>query len=345
MSMHFISKIGKKTLIVVHSQMLMTQWEERIAWALPEAKIGHIQGSTCDVEGKDLVLGMIQSLAITGKYPASAFEDFGFVICDETHVLGAPYFSKAIWKFSHVRYILGLSATPYRKDRMDRILYLTMGPMLHRASPATNTSRKVSVKFYYFEGGERKVILRRDKKCNSSVMITLLTEDDERNVYLQNLIRVLMKENRSILAFSDRVGHLDMITQWVKREYPDRRSVHYHANLDEETRIDVDKTKYHWIAATYHLFSAGMDVSCVDTILFMTPRSSVMQTVGRIRNASGPNKPLIIDVVDTFGPFMHQQYARRRVYREKEFTLIGANRKRRRKEVVDDSDDEVADLW
>lgn len=345
MSMHFISEIGKKTLIVVHSQMLMTQWEERITKALPDASVGHIQGNKCDVEGKDIVLAMIQSLAIQDKYPPSSFSEFGFVICDETHVLGAPYFSRAIWKFSHVRYILGLSATPNRKDKMDRILYLTMGPMLHRASAATNTSRKVSVKFHYFDQGEQKVILRKDGKCNSSLMITLLTEDEKRNTFLKHLICDLMKQDRSILAFSDRVGHLDMMTQWVTREFPDQRTVHYHANLDEETRLDVDQTKYHWIAATYHLFSAGMDISSVDTILFMTPRSSVMQTVGRIRNASGPNKPIIIDVVDTFGPFIHQQYARRRVYREKEFTLINPNNKRRKKENDPYEQLQIADLW
>ena len=346
MSMHFISSIGKKTLIVVHSQMLMTQWEERLAKALPAARIGHIQGTTCDVENKDVVLAMIQSLAIQNKYPPQAFKDFGFVICDETHVLGAPYFSRAIWKFSHVRYILGLSATPDRKDKMDQVLYLTMGPMLHRASAATNTSRKVSVKFFYFNDGMRKVILRKDKKCNSSVMVTMLTKDTVRNNYLQNIIVDLMSENRSILAFSDRVEHLESMTSWVKHRFPRSRSIHYHAKLDETSRINVDTTKYNWIAATYHLFSAGMDVSCVDTILFMTPRSSVMQTVGRIRNASGPNKPLIIDVVDTFGPFLHQQYSRRRVYHEKEFKLINPNRKRLREEQQEDLDFHTTEqLW
>lgn len=331
MSMHFISEIGKKTLIVVHSQMLMTQWEERIASAIPEAKVGRIRGSVCDVEGKDIVLAMIQSLAIQGKYPPQTFHDFGFVICDETHVLGAPYFSRAIWKFSHVRYILGLSATPRRRDRMDQILYLTMGPMLHCASPATNTSRKVSVQLCYFNGGARKIIMRKDNKCNSSQMITLLTEDDERNLYLQHIIHDLMTENRSILAFSDRVGHLKQMTAWVKETYPDRRAIHYCASLDKDLRVNVDTTKYHWIGATYHLFSAGMDVSCVDTILFMTPRSSVMQTVGRIRNASGPNKPIIVDVIDTFGPYIHQQYARRRVYAQKEFSVMNTQHKRKRR--------------
>jgi len=329
MAMYFIGTIKKKTLIVVHSQMLMTQWEERISRALPMASIGRIQGPVIDVEGRDIVMCMVHSLALK-NYHSTIFEDFGFVICDETHILGADMFSRAIWKFSHVSLIIGLSATPNRKDGMDIVLYHTMGPMIHRASSATNTSRKVVVRIEYFNDGARKEVRQYNGKYNSSKMITLLTKDEIRNNYIKDKLKVLIQKGRSILFFSDRVDHLKLLTNWVQEQFPDQKSVHYHRKLDSKTRQDVDTGRYAFIAATYHLFSAGMDIHSVDTIFLATPRSDLDQTSGRIRNASGNHTPLIIDIVDTFGCFRNQLSARKRSYRKKEFTILGEIKKRRR---------------
>lgn len=330
MAMYFICEVAKQTLIVVHSNMLMTQWEERIATALPDAKIGHIQGKNIDVKGKDIVLAMIHSLAqIT--YPAHIFQNFGLVICDEVHIMAARSFSTAIWKFAQVKFILGLSATPHRKDKMEQVLYIHMGPMIHRASPATNTSRKVSVRVTPFDFGNRKIVTLRNGKCNNARMITLLTQDRERNEFIRDIVRSLLVEDRSILAISERILHLTELTDWVHDEFKEKKAIHYHANLDKQDRLSVDQNKYNWIAATYSLFSAGMDISSIDTILFLTPRRTVMQVVGRIRNASGPNPPLIVDIVDTFGCFSNQIYARQTVYAKKEFKVIGKMKRKKRK--------------
>jgi hypothetical protein len=61
-ALHVLATLGLKTLIVVHKEFLMTQWIEKIAHFLPGAQVGRIQGSTVDVNGKDIVVGMLQSL-------------------------------------------------------------------------------------------------------------------------------------------------------------------------------------------------------------------------------------------------------------------------------------------
>jgi len=63
MALNIISKLRKKTLVIVHKTFLMNQWIERIQTFLPDAKIGRIQGNIIDIEGKDIVLGMLQSLS------------------------------------------------------------------------------------------------------------------------------------------------------------------------------------------------------------------------------------------------------------------------------------------
>ena len=64
---------------------------------LPDAKVGRIQGQIVDIEDKDIVIGMLQSLSMK-EYPAEVFQDFGLTIIDETYHIGAEVFSRALFK-------------------------------------------------------------------------------------------------------------------------------------------------------------------------------------------------------------------------------------------------------
>lgn len=321
LAMWLIAEMKRKTLIVVDNSKLLMQWEDRIRNALPNARIGRIQGKIIKVDDTDVVLGMLQSIALKSFSPG-VFDGFGLVICDETHVLAAKEFSKAIWKFSKARYLLGLSATPERADKMESILYMTLGPMIYRADAATNVSRKISVQPYFFKAGEQKIVTNRvTKRPNFVLMVNHLLDDPVRNDALKFLIGQLLSENRSVLAFSDRVPHLEMISEWVSHHFPEKSTVHYSANLPvgEQKRVDTERQDF--VAATYKLFSKGMDLWYCDTILFMSPISRAMQVVGRIRNADGSNDPLIVDFVDDFSCFTGSHYKRRKVYNQKKMKI------------------------
>ena len=62
-SLYLLSVLKKKTIVVVHKDFLMTQWRDRIAQFLPDARIGKVQQDTVDIENKDVVLAMVQSLS------------------------------------------------------------------------------------------------------------------------------------------------------------------------------------------------------------------------------------------------------------------------------------------
>jgi len=82
MALKIISELKKKTLVIVHKEFLLQQWTERINQFLPTAKVGKIQGDMIDVEGKDIVIGMLQSISMR-DYPTSLFQNFGLTILDE----------------------------------------------------------------------------------------------------------------------------------------------------------------------------------------------------------------------------------------------------------------------
>ena len=121
-ALKMISNIQKKTLIIVHKEFLMNQWIERIEEFLPTATIGKIQGKVFDIDGKDIVIGMLQTL-YDKDFGSNAFSSFGLTIIDEVHRIGSEQFSKTLFK-TLTPNMLGISATVERKDRLTKVLYM-----------------------------------------------------------------------------------------------------------------------------------------------------------------------------------------------------------------------------
>jgi superfamily II DNA or RNA helicase len=82
MALKIIERLSVKTLVIVHKSFLTNQWKERIEQFLPGAKVGTIQGQIFDIDNKDIVIGMVQSLSMK-EYPQNAFESFGLTVFDE----------------------------------------------------------------------------------------------------------------------------------------------------------------------------------------------------------------------------------------------------------------------
>ena len=94
-ALNIIGTLKLKTLVIVHKSFLMNQWVERIAEFLPTARVGKIQGKIVDIENKDIVIGMLQSLSMK-DYPSSMFDCFGLTIVDECHHISSEVFSRSL---------------------------------------------------------------------------------------------------------------------------------------------------------------------------------------------------------------------------------------------------------
>jgi superfamily II DNA or RNA helicase len=145
-SLYILSQLKKKAIVIIHKEFLMNQWIERIQQFLPEARIGKIQGQTIDVEDKDIVLCMLQSL-VGKEYPADLFESFGLTIIDEVHQISSQTFSNALFKVV-TKYMLGLSATMERKDGTTKVFKLFLGDVIHKAENKTETEVEVRSVYY-----------------------------------------------------------------------------------------------------------------------------------------------------------------------------------------------------
>jgi superfamily II DNA or RNA helicase len=124
-ALYIASQLKLPTLVLVHSGFLKDQWIERIQAFLPKARIGTIQGDVFDVEDKDIVVGMLQTIALK-EHPPNHFRRFGLIIVDECHHIASEGFSQAVPKLTS-KYMLGLSATPERKDKLMHLIHWFLG--------------------------------------------------------------------------------------------------------------------------------------------------------------------------------------------------------------------------
>ena len=105
MALKIAANLGLKTLVIVHKTFLADQWIERIKQFIPNARIGRIQGQIIDIDDKDIVIGMLQSLSMK-DYPYTFFSDFGLTIVDEVHHIAAEVFVRSLFQIV-TKYVLG----------------------------------------------------------------------------------------------------------------------------------------------------------------------------------------------------------------------------------------------
>ena len=194
MALNIISKLKKKTLILVHKEFLMNQWIERMNDFLPTARIGKIQGPVFDIEEKDVVIGMIQSL-YDKEYPSNAFSSFGLTIIDEVHRIGSEQFSRTLFK-TITPYMLGISATVERKDKLTKVLYMFIGGKIYEEKREEDDPVCVRAIEYKSDDPDfNNVELDYRGNTKFSSMIVKLCAFGPRSDFIVNVLRDLLEEH------------------------------------------------------------------------------------------------------------------------------------------------------
>jgi len=191
-AMKVISEIGKKALVIVHKEFLMNQWIERIAQFLPTARVGKIQGQTIDIENKDIVICMLQSLVLK-DYPPETFNSFGITIIDEVHHISSQTFSTALFKIV-TKYMLGLSATMDRKDGTTKVFKMFLGEVFHKAEKKGDHEVEVRAVTYKTNDDEfNETILDYKGQPQISSMISKLCSYNRRTEFIIKVLNDFIK--------------------------------------------------------------------------------------------------------------------------------------------------------
>lgn len=324
MAIYLMCQVAKKTMVIVHKDFLLQQWKERIEQFCPSARVGLIKGKVIDVDDKDVVLASLQSLSMK-EYDKSTFDGFGFVIVDEVHHTSAEVFSRALRKVCFT-YTLGLSATIKRKDGLSKVFMWYLGDVLY--SNVKSSKRDVvdvrCMPYYSPDAAySREVYMMRDK-LNIPKMINNICEYEPRMEFIVDAIKdVMTKEpERRVIVLSDRRAHLErlgmsLIAKGIECGY-------YFGGM-KQPQLKESETKQ-VILGTYCMVSEGFDCKFLDTLVIASPKSDVVQSVGRIlREEASKRKhtPLILDVIDKFSVFENQAKKRVQYYKKQKYRITG----------------------
>ena len=313
MALKIISVLQKKTLIIVHKEFLMNQWIERIQEFLPTATVGKIQGPVFDVDKKDIVIGMIQTL-YDKDYPVDTFSCFGLTIIDEVHRIGSEQFSRTLFK-TITPYMLGISATVERKDKLTKILYMFIGdkiysekrddddPVCVRAINYRTNNTEFNMVDYDFRGNPKY-----------STMISKLCEYGPRSDFIIRIIRDLIEENpeNQIMVLCHNRSLLTYLYEAVNHRKI--ASIGYYVGGMKQTSLQETETKQ-IVLATYAMAAEALDIKTLSTLIMVTPKTDITQSVGRILRMKHEN-PIIVDIVDGHDIFQNQWNQRKRFYKK-----------------------------
>lgn len=318
LSLNIISRLKKKTLVIVNKEFLLNQWIERIGQFLPSARVGRIQGPEIDIEDKDIVLGMLQSISMK-DYDAAVFASFGLTIIDEVHHISSEVFSRALFKIV-TPYMLGLSATMERKDGTTGVFKMFLGEVAFKG----DRDEKHDVEVRAVEFVSRDAMFNEteyDWKGNAkySTMISKLSDFNDRSEFIVRVLKDLVAEqpgaqimvlahNRSLLAYlGESITHKGFAT------------VGFYVGGMKEAALKLTEDKQ-IVLATYAMAAEALDIKTLNSLVLATPKTDIVQSVGRILRVKH-DKPIVVDIVDKHEVFKKQWLQRRRYFKKCEYLV------------------------
>jgi superfamily II DNA or RNA helicase len=306
------------TLVLVHRRQLMDQWRERLAlfFDKPIEDLGQIGGGKTKVTGH-IDVGLIQSLIRKGEVKDIVAE-YGQVIIDECHHIPAFTFEQVL-KQVKARYVVGLTATPIRKDGHHPIIMMQCGPIRFRE----NAKRQAATMPF------KHVVLTRftDFKLPAELtdpkiqdIYSALVFDKHRNELIFNDLLKALEMGRSPLLLTERTEHLEWFAEHLKGFAqniiilrggmgPKQRKA-----LAEQIKA-VPDSKERVIIATGRYIGEGFDDARLDTLFLAMPiswRGTLQQYVGRLhRHHDNKQVVQVYDYVDIHIPTLMRMYKKR----------------------------------
>lgn len=309
----------QRTLIVVHTRELLAQWIQKIGDVLGIEKgdVGIIGGGKEKI-GKNITVATYQSLV--RKNLKIIVDKIGYIIVDECHRVPANTFQKVVKEFK-ARYLLGLTATPFRKDKLQKLMFLYMGEIIHRIDPDKISSELKGVdSILEIRYTDFYPIFEKVKKYKK--IIEALTEDENRNNLIARDIIGEYSLDKSILVLTGRKRHCLEISQRLGQKV--KHSV-LTGNLSQKVRREILKDfkdkKIRVLIATSQLIGEGIDLPFLDTLFLVFPTSSktrLIQYIGRVqRKNRGKSISKVYDYYDQYVSVLNIMFQKRKKIYEK----------------------------
>lgn len=317
MAIYIACKYKLKTLFVVHKTFLKNQIINRIKSTTNIQTVGIIQQKKVEID-TPFVVGMVQSLSKI-DYDDEIFKDFGMIIIDEVHHMGAKNFSKVYQKVSS-KYMLGISAEKSRTDGAYKIINWFMGPIIHAEEQVPNDMVIVK-KYSYKTSNERRskmIINKYIGEPDRSTMISNLVCIKKRNRFILKIIEELFDQGKNVLCLTGRLRQVQLIYDLLNENEYIKGNVGMYIGGMSEGDLAISATKQ-IILGTYSMAEEGLDIENLNVVVLCTPKSAIKQSVGRIlRKEVYEEHPIVIDIEDEQNETFRRQSKSRNKYYSKQ---------------------------
>ncbi len=309
-----IARRGQPALFIVHTSELAQQAlraAERVL-GLDPREVGMIGGGKWSI-GRQLTIALVQSLQ--GEIPAALVKQVGHVVVDEAHHCPADMFDRVLSQFP-ARYLLGLSATPYRRDGLDPVINFFLGPVVATMDERALADRLVKPHVIKRETG---ISVRGD---SFTELVSRLTTDSGRNTLIARDVAQAVAEGRRCLVLSDRVEHVEYLTTLLQAKGLAAAALHGQQRKRARTQVVAvaGAGELDVVVATCSLVGEGFDCPRLDALFLATPVSyagRVVQYLGRVsRTAPGKSDALVYDYTDGYPMLWASWRKRSDVYRD-----------------------------
>jgi superfamily II DNA or RNA helicase len=313
-----IARRGVNTLVLVHRTELLKQWQERLEAFLglnknnSKSVIGTIGGGKAKPTGH-IDIAVMQSLSRQGEVNALV-ENYGQIVVDECHHVGATSFD-AILKRSKAKFVLGLTATPIRRDGQQPIIFMQCGPIRHTAARPASAPHDLEVV-------PRSRFERIDLAATAGIQDVFrhLANDLARTQAIAAEAAAAFGQGRKVLVLTERTEHPDAILLALNAEVPPPFVLHGRMSKKQRaaliTALDAlppDAPRI--LLASGKLVGEGFDHPRLDTLVLAMPvswKGTLQQYAGRLHREHASKADVrIIDFVDTGHPALLRMWDKR----------------------------------
>jgi superfamily II DNA or RNA helicase len=302
MALYMIAVRRQPTLIIVHTKELAFQWIEAIDrfLGIQESEVGLI-GAGKRTVGEKITVALVQSLY---RCADEVYKGVGHLVVDECHRAPSRTFTEAVTEFDS-KYMLGLSATPWRRDKLSKLIFWHLGDVHWEVDKAQLVEEGHIL--------EVEVVLKEtdfdpfhDPVKHYSKMLLELTTDDDRNRLIAADVAGESAVSRGVcLVLSDRKKHCETLQAMLKYKHNVQADL-LTGDLSTEERRQVlrrlNNGETGVLVATGQLIGEGFDCKALSTLFLATPvrfSGRLIQYLGRVlRPDQDKQRARVFDYVD-----------------------------------------------
>lgn len=296
-----IARRRVNTLVLVHRTELLRQWQERLQAFLGVGKevVGTLGGGKPKLTGQ-IDIAVMQSLSRQGEI-SDLVKNYGQIIIDECHHLSAVSF-EALLRSSPARYVLGLTATPIRRDGQQPIIFMQCGPIRHTAARPASAPHDLSVSPRLLSGP-----LLVPEGAGIQEIFKRLAADAERTATIVADVVHAYNQGRKVLVLTQRTEHVETLDVALREQVANLFTLHGRLPKKQRTSLisaleSLPEAAPRVLLATGTLIGEGFDHPPLDTLVLAMPiswRGILQQYAGRLHRAHAAKADIqVIDFVD-----------------------------------------------